>query len=181
MAYAAARLWSSKVCRETATQILVRLASSTDDSVQRAVASVFRLARDCFEVDDSMRAIIESVCSNHSVLTLAAEDLVEAIEDFTSTEPDLVSRVCRELLNVGPEQIGKPGVSSVFVADTLTNIALTLHRQDAYREIGLELFERLIALNIREAQAAIETLDRRPVVTASHRPRRRWRRRPKGR
>ena len=75
MAYAAARLWSSKVCRETATQILVSLASSTDDSVQGAVAGVFRLARDCFEMDDSMRAIIERVCSNQSVLILAAEDL----------------------------------------------------------------------------------------------------------
>ena len=180
MAYAAARLWSSKVCREMVTQILVRLASSTDDSVQRAVASIFRLARDCFEVDDSMRAIIESVCSNHSVLALAAEDLVEAIEGFTGAEPEVVSQVCREVLNVGPEQMGKPGVSWISAADTLTNIALTLHRQDAYREIGLELFEKLIALNIREAQAAIETLDRRPIVTISHRPRRRWRRRSKG-
>jgi hypothetical protein len=177
MAYAAARLWSSKICREMATEILVRLASSTDDSVQRAVASVFRLARDCFDVDDSMRAIIESVCCNHLVLTLAAEDLIEAIEGFTGTEPELVSRVCRELLNVGQGQIGEPGVSWIFVADRLTNIALTLHRQDAYREIGLKLFERLIALNIREAQAAIETLDRRPVLSTSHRPRRRWRRR----
>ena len=110
-------------------------------------------------------------------LTLAAEDLLEAIEGFTGTEPELVSRVCGELLNIGPEEIGKPGASWVFVADTLTNIALTLHRQDAYREIGLALFEKLIALNIREAQAAIETLDRRPILSSSHRPRRRWRRR----
>lgn len=176
LAYAATHLWTSKRCREMATRILCALAASDDGTVQRAVASIFRLTRDYFEIDESMRQILESVCSNPSVLLLGAEDIIPALEGLTGTEPQLVSRVCEAIIKFGPEQISKPGSSWVFVADTLTNIALTLHRQNAYREEGLQLFEQLIALNVREAKDAIELLDRRPIVSTFYQHRRRWRR-----
>jgi hypothetical protein len=162
-----------------ATRILSSLASSDDESVQRAVAGVFRLTRDYFEIDDSMRLIIESVCSNPSVLLFAAEDIIQVLEGITGAEPQLVSRICGDIIKFGRDQIGKPGASWVFVADTLTNIALTLHRQNAYREVGLQLFEQLIALNVREAKDAIELLDRRPIVSALYQHRRRWKRKPR--
>lgn len=176
LAYAATHLWTSKRCREMATRILCTLASSHDETVERAVASIFRLTHDYFEIDENMRLIIESVCSNPSVLLFGAEDIIQALEGLTGTEPQLVSRVCGDIIKFGRDQIGKPGSSWVFVADTLTNIALTLHRQDAYREVGLQLFEQLIALNVREAKDAIELLDRRPIVSALYHHRPRWRR-----
>ena len=176
LAYAATHLWTSKRCREMVTRILCTLAASDDETVQRAVASIFRLTHDYFELDESMQQILESVCSNPSVLLLAAEDIIPALEGLTGTEPQLVSRVCGAIIKFGREQIGKPGTSWVFVADTLTNIALTLHRHHAYREEGLQLFEQLIALNVREAKDAIELLDRRPIVSTLYQHRRRWRR-----
>ena len=124
-----------------------------------------------------MRLIIDNVCSNAPVLLLAAEDLIETLEPLTATEPALVSQVCRDIINFGRDQLNKSGTSWIFVADKLTNIALTLHRQDAYREAGLQLFEQLISLNVREARDAIELLDRRPIVSTNYQQRPRWRRR----
>jgi adenylate kinase family enzyme len=177
LAYAATHLWTSRRCREIATRILSILAASDDESVQRAVASVFQLTRDYFELDTNMRLVIDKVASNPPVLLLAAADLIEALEPFAGTEPKLVSRVCDKILKFGREQINKPGTSWIYVAATLTNIALTLHRQNAYREAGLQLFEQLIALNVREATDAIELLDRRPIVNTDNQRRPRWRRR----
>jgi hypothetical protein len=177
LAYAATHIWTSKRSREIATRILCILAGSDTESVQRAVASIFRLTRDYFELDDNMRMIIDKVASNPPLLLLAAEDLIETLEPLTGTEPKLVSLVCDEILRFGREQINKPGTSWIHVAATLTNIALTLHRQTAYRGAGLQLFEQLIALNVREARDAVELLDRRPVVSANNQHRPRWRRR----
>src|SRR5262249_7086786 len=159
---------------EIATRILSVLAASDNEAVQRAVATLFRITRDHFELDSKMQMIIDKVTSNPPVLLLAAEDLIESLEASTATEPALVSRVCGEILKFGREQMNKPGTSWINVAATLTNIALTLHRQTAYREIGLELFEELIALNVREARDAIELLDRRPIVSSNNQYRRRW-------
>jgi hypothetical protein len=179
LAYAATHMWTSKRYREVATRILCVLAGSENESVQRAVASIFRLTRDYFELDANMRKIIDNVTLNPPLLLLAAEDLVETLEALTGSEPKLVSRVCDEIVKFGSDKINKPGSSWINVAATLTNIALTLHRQAAYRETGLQLFERLIALNVREAKDAIELLDRRPVVSTNNQYRGRWRRRPK--
>jgi hypothetical protein len=124
-----------------------------------------------------MRLVIDNVAANPPVLLLAAEDLIQALEPLTATDAEIVSRICGEIIKLGRDQINKPGTSWIFVADTLTNIALTLHRQHAYREAGLQLFEQLIALNVREAQDAMELLDRQPVVRTTNRHRPRWRRR----
>jgi len=179
LAYAAANLWDTPRCQEIATQILCSLASCEDSMVQRAVAEHFRLRRDTFLLNQNMRIIIESVRSNPRLLLLAAEDLVGAIEPLTGTEPEFVSRVCNDILRFGGEKIGKPGGSWIFVSEAMTSIALTFHRQEAYREVGLELFEQLISLNVREARAALEVLDRKPTRATRHlyRPRRRRRRR----
>jgi len=45
----------------------------------------------------------------------------------------------------------------------LTNIVLTLHRQERTRRDGLALFEQMLSLNLHEAYLALEALDRRLV------------------
>ena len=75
LAYAATHIWTSKRCRENATRILCVLAGSDNKSVQHAVASIFRLTRDNFELDANMRKIIDKVTFNPPLLLLAAQDL----------------------------------------------------------------------------------------------------------
>jgi hypothetical protein len=162
LAYAASYLWVQRRCRAIAAEILVKLSSCPAESVQDAVASVFRWSWDSFELDPGMRQIVQAVCNNKPVLLKAASYLVEMIEPLTATEPEIVSEVCQSLLKAAGSDIGNPATPLAYLAEVLTTIAITLHRQPTHREVGLQIFEELLALNLRETRSALETLDRNP-------------------
>ncbi len=163
LAYGASYLWRSRSCQPVAREILRALASSRDESVQPAVAAVFRLNREDFDLNPAMREIIAVVCESPPVLLRAAVDLVEALAPLTGTEPAMVSQVSQEVLKAGGTQLGSAAATLSLIAETLTNIALTLHRQEEYRHVGLDLFEQLLSLNVQEARYALDLLDRRPT------------------
>jgi hypothetical protein len=177
LAYGASYLWRNSACQPMATTILCTLAASEEHSVQKAVASVFRVNRDEFTLNPPMRQLIEAVRTAPLALHDAALNLVKALEPYTGTEPELVSQVCQDVLKTGSRIIASPASPLALLAETLTNIALTLHRQNAYREVGLALFEQLLSLNVREARYALDLLDRRPVQANVPPPRRRRRKR----
>lgn len=162
LAYAASHLWGDAPCRPMATQVLRELAVSENSSLQEAVARVFFPTEEDFILDSFMREIVEAVRGNPQLLLRAAPDLLDDLAPLAGVEPEIVSRVCRDIVQLGGEQIGDIRSSLTRLADDLTNVALTLHRQLNYREVGLELFENLISLNIREARLALDVLDRRP-------------------
>ena len=179
LAHAASNLCSQRRCRKISADILRVLANSSNEPIQRAVASVFHWNRDNFRLDSGMVQVIQAVCQNQKILLESANDLVEIIEEEKLVEysPQIVVEVFSNLLEIGKE-LTNPARSTVLIAESLTTLSIQLHRQDAYRETGLKLFEKLLALNLRETQAALETLDRRPGKTAvSFRPPRRRRRR----
>jgi hypothetical protein len=130
-----------------------------------------------FALNPFMRQLIEAVRAAPLVLHDAALNLVEALEPYTGTEPELVSGICQDILQTGGPRIANPASPLALLAATLTNIALTLHRQNAYREIGLALFEQLLSFNVREARYALDMLDRRPVQENAPERRRRRRKR----
>jgi hypothetical protein len=180
LAYAASYLWRNRACQPIARDILCALASSTDPSVRKAVAAVFRVNREDLELNAVLRKVIEAVCATQAVLVESALNAVEILAPYASTEPALVSQVCQQVLTVVGPSISRVASSLSMLAEPMTNIALTLHRQDAYREVGLALFEQLLALNVQEARVALEGLDRPPMQRTSPRPIRR-RRRPRSR
>jgi hypothetical protein len=164
LAHAASHLWSEATCRTIATEILYTLASSSNKFVQCAVADVFRwiaASNRKFTLDSGMRRVIHAVCKNQDVLLSSANHLIEVIEieELASSDPELVVKVCKSLVNVGMANSSK---SIAAIADSLTTIAISLHRQNLYREDGLQIFEQLLALNLRETRAALEMLDRKP-------------------
>lgn len=163
LAHAASHLWSQQRCQAIATEILYTLASSSATSIQHAVASVFRWSRDHFDLNPGMVKLIQAVCKNQEVLLEAANDLVEIIEteELVDHNPDVVVEVCQSLVRTGME-LTNPVRATVLIADSLTTLAIKLHRQPAYREVGLEIFEQLLTLNLRETRSALETLDRKP-------------------
>jgi hypothetical protein len=122
--------------------------------------------------------VIEATCSSPAVLVESALNVVEFLGPYTSIEPTLVLQVCQEILTAIGPSISRVASSLSRLAEPMTNIALTLHRQDAYREAGLALFEQLLRLNVQEARAALEVLDRPPMRRTSPGPVRR-RRRPR--
>jgi hypothetical protein len=175
LAFAASHLWPELEDKTMAKEILCLLTSYNDKSIQHAVADVFRCNRENLQLNADMKEVIQAVCSNRLVLLEAATELVDLLIDYTGIEPEFVSKVCRELIRfVGPD-IGNISTSLALLAEPLTNIALTLHRHPDYRDIGLQMFEELISLNIRETRSALDILDRRLLKTTNtpFRPRRR--------
>ncbi len=161
LAQAASYLWEQKNCQKRATTILCTLASSSSSCIQDAVANVFRWNPNDFRLNLEMREIIQAVCKNSSVLVKAAKNLVELLEPETGRELELVSQVCQAILDADTLN-SNASTSLPLVAEKLTKIALTLHRQSSYRERGLCIFEKLLSLNLRETRVALEVLDRKP-------------------
>jgi hypothetical protein len=179
LAHAASHLWVQRRCRAIAAEILYTLASSPTTSIQHAVAKVFRWSRDHFELSSGMSKIIQASCKNQGVLLEAANDLTEIIEveELVENNPEVVVEICQSLVDIGAE-LTNPARATALISESLTTIAIKLHRQPFYREIGLQIFEQLLALNLRETRSALETLDRKPNRPGYYiAPRRRLRRR----
>ncbi|MBM0743959.1 AAA family ATPase [Phormidium sp. CLA17] len=162
-AHAASHLWVQRRCRAIAAEILYTLASSSHASVQHAVAAVFRWSQNKFRLDQGMEKIIQAVCKNQGVLLEAANHLTEIVEaeELVETRPEIVVEVCESLVGIAAE-LSNPARATALIAESLTTIAIKLHRQPSYREVGLKIFEQLLALNLRETRSALETLDRKP-------------------
>ncbi len=182
LAHAAAHGWKEPGVRELATEILCVAASREDHILNHIVAHVLPLPRqERFVVDNHARRIIDAICQKDAVLIHAAANLCEIVAPLTATQPRYVRDVTARIVQAAKRNPNDFAVALADVADALTNIALTLHRQERYREDGLQLFERLLELNLHETRAALELLDRRPQRRTppmeSWRPRRRRRRR----
>lgn len=179
LAHAASHLWVQQRCRTIAAKVLYTLASSSTTSIQHAVAEVFRWSRDHFKLDRGMLKIIRATCKNQGVLLEAVNDLTEIIEaeELVDNNPEVVVEVCQSLIHIGAE-LTNPARATALTAESLTTLAIKLHRQDSYRQAGLQIFEQLLALNLRETQSALEALDRRPFRSGFYSsPRRRLRHR----
>ncbi len=166
LAYGASHLWHGVKSRTMAMEILCCLASHHDKSIQHAVADIFRYNRDQIQLDSQIRKVIQSVSCHRPILLEVAVDLVELLQDYTGIEPELVSEVCQKVIQAGGSDIGNISTSLALLAEPLTNIAITLHRHIEYREVGLQMFEDLISMNVRETHAALEILDRKPMKTS---------------
>jgi hypothetical protein len=171
LAHGASHLWKHVHCRVYAAKVIEGLASSKDPLIVRAVTNLFRLTRDELELNPSIRRIILRITQNRKAILESAEDVLELLSPLSGAEPRLVLQVCNALLRAGRDEIRRYGGSSV--PESLTNIALTLHRQRKFRAAGLKLFESLLEMNVGEAKAALDVLDRNPVTKAvPYRPRR---------
>jgi hypothetical protein len=178
LAHAASHLWTVPRCRAVA-EILYTLAFSANPSIQHAVANVFQWSQKNFRLDAGMLKIIGAVCQNPGLLLESANYLVEIIEaeELVNNHPDVVVEICQSLVALGTE-LTNSSRSVSLVVDSLITTAIELHRHPDYREVGLQIFEGLLALNLRETRAALETLDRRPNRQGFYVPsRRRFRRR----
>lgn len=163
LAHAASFLWVRRECRAIAAEILYTLAASSFPSVRGAVASLFQHYGDRIEFDRGMLKIIEAVYNNKDLLSISAMALLEIIEErgLVDRHPKVVLAVCKKAIDLCKE-LTKLNHDTSHLAPSLTALAIRLHRQPKFRKDGLKLFERLLALNLRETQSALETLDRKP-------------------
>lgn len=162
-AYAARNLFSNVRYRDICTEIMIKLADSPDERIQRAIAHVFGYG-DPLPLNKSMKKLIEAILPNDALLLKAAEALIEGIEPSTTAAPDLVNKICHRLLDASGNQIHNIASSLALLAEPLVRISMTLHRMDSHRLVGLALFERLMDNNVGAARQALYLLDRRPIT-----------------
>lgn len=163
LAYAARNLSSNVRHRDVCTEIMIKLADSPDERIQRAIAHVFGYG-DPLPLNKSMKRLIEAILPNDALLLKAAEALIEGIEPSTTAAPDLVNQICHRVLDASGNQIHNIASSLALLAEPLVRISMTLHRMDSHRLVGLALFERLMDNNVGAARQALYLLDRRPIT-----------------
>ena len=98
---------------------------------------------------------------------LAAQDtmfLVDRLKDLLRQgwKPRLVHAVANILVENAGRGLGDLGTLLSMSAEDLIEIALTLHRLVETRSQGLDLFERLLAIDAHGVNDRLGILDRRP-------------------
>lgn len=164
VAFAASRNWHHLKYQSICTEVLATLSTTEDEITQGAISTVF-LHNEIAPINTDLKGFIETAINNDGILVKSAERLIEGVVDYTAIEPEIVTRICSRVLEVGRDEIKNVGSSYAFVAEPIVSIALTLHRMSPpYREKGLKLFEKLIESDIPEARQALSILDRRPLT-----------------
>lgn len=179
LCYGAADAFDYAHCRARATDILCAVTETDDPDLQAIVEPALYAAHDgAFLMDEHAMRLIETLCRQPSALRVLGAQLIESIAASAGTRPDFVLAVTRSVLDAVGDGVADLAQPLNAAAGSLTSIAITLHRQPGHRKEGLDLFERLQKLGLREAVAALELLDRRPYQRYSvphvyRRPRRR--------
>jgi len=179
LAFAAKELWSEPQHRSLATDIFLDLINDPDDDVLKALADLFRVAKQ-FPADEKTWNILDSVCRYPRILALdSANFILDHLEELLTIDPDRVYKVSRAYVEQIGKDLGHIQTSFSLKSENLINIALTLQRLGGqHRQNGLDLFERLLEIDAWHIRETLVEIDRRPSPSVSPRPRQR-RRRPK--
>jgi hypothetical protein len=175
--FASRYLWAVPRRRELFARALSAIAA---DVPRCPSAAVVNFMNDTPEepLDFETESIIRAILANPACARDVLEQLAQLAETMAGKAPSFAADVLQRILDlVGSELTSGP--LRLRIAGELTSAALTLHRQSdpTSRAKGLALFERLIELDVREADAALEILDRRPTQRGFGYPsRRRYRR-----
>jgi hypothetical protein len=182
LAYGAAVGFEHAHCRARSADILCVIAESDDPELQKLIEPALIPAHDgAYLLDEHAWRLISTVCGRPSAVRQVGSQLLEAIAPSAGVSPAFALESARAVLDIVAESVADLSGPLSSAAGVLTSIAMTLHRQYAFRSEGLALFERLQALGLREAAAALELLDRKPnqQFVYQYPIRRHRRRRPK--
>lgn len=122
------------------------------------------------DLDDLTQRVYRAAARNLDILLPIFSDLGKQIEPMTADEPAFVAEIAKAVVEAPTKQV--ENVLGYGAAEVMTSIALTLHRISGYETVGLDLFEKLLDANLREARAALEVLDRKPTQQIRRRSRR---------
>ena len=152
--------WGEPQLRELVTPLLVRLASIENVDIAEALSPVF-VKTDPLPPDDFTRRLLEAFLKRPSILNVGSGYFViERLKGLLREgwNPILVQTVANTLVgnSMKDTHAARPGDWAGLV-----EIALTLHRLPETRMAGLDLFERLMGLDVYEVPERLKALDRR--------------------
>ena len=173
--FVASLSWTVKRLRATASRVLTTIASLAPTGSTAAVEDFLVDSLDD-PIDSEATEILNAVLANESAISDLIEPMTNIAERNVALTPEISAQIATRVLDIVGEQL-KSDLRKMDISAGLTTIAITLHRQRSFRGVGLSLFERLIELGVREADAALEILDRRATTgLAVYQRRRHYRR-----
>lgn len=153
-----ADLWDEPARRERASALLLRLVPRASGAIAEAAMAVFSSTAPLLW-DEATRQLLRELAEAPTVLASAwLRQLVNQLDQHLPADAALIADVAISLVT----ELAKTGRRTYHeVGDALSRIALSLHRQPTpLRERGLELFERLLELEVDAAQSTLRSLDR---------------------
>ena len=154
--------WHVPALRALTTPLLVRLTLTENGSVAAEALHLIFEKTDPLLADDHTRELLEALLDQPSILAGRGKRvIVDRLKGLLRAgwHPDLVYKVANALIEeVGLERGDIRPYRSV--EGGLVDIALTLHRISETRMCGLDLFERLMAIEIYELNDRLRMIDR---------------------
>ncbi len=171
IAHGAAHLWKEN--NEVLTPIICNLFDMADNHIASALMGVFRVDVS-FPPNKYTRAIIDAIIASPQSLKGTADfHLIEKLIGFLPVEPERVYQICGAIIDQCGKDVANMQTGLSSSAGELIDITLTLQRLHSYRGKGLELFERLLELDVYGIKGVLFDLDRRPFKSQPSMPRRR--------
>ena len=181
-ALSAAYLWQRPEVRPRAAELLTALIGGNGEGVWTAVSELFRLL-DELTPDPATISLLEAMAARPAPAQgRNAVFVAERLATLLPHEGVLVGRVARGLIVDWEKDVGDARSQASLAAQALVDLAVTLHQlSPETRDIGTELFERLLEFDSWEARQTQEEIDNRFREKGRSRrrrlPRRRQRRR----
>ena len=153
--------WFEPALRALTTRYLVQLVATTSIAVEKALSGTFGKV-DQLPADDHTRDFLEALLQRPAVLAEGGHFLIETLKGLLRDgwRPDLVHRITSTLISERAKDLGDIRTAWAGNAGDLADIALTLHRILDTRDLGLELFERLMEVRSYGLDERIMAIDR---------------------
>jgi len=162
--YGAVYAWPTPPRRAIAVELLTRVASTGDQVFDDVLQRFLDDRQRDRTIGKDTQEVLEAIVARAALTRDTTAALLDLLQVHTVESPDLVHRLTLALIGRIGTDFDDASRPFFVYASAITAIAITLHRQPAFRAPGLVLFERLLECDAHEAHAAIEMLDRRPGV-----------------
>ena len=160
--YTFAKAWAEPALRALTTPRLVKLAASGCVKTEKALSGIFGHV-DSLPADEYTRAVLEALLERPATLTQGAYFLVQGLKGLLCDgwNSGLVHRIVSTLVSEWARDLGDVRSAAALDAGEIADIALTLHRIPETKEIGLDLFERLLEVGSYGLDERLNAIDKR--------------------
>jgi hypothetical protein len=151
--------WTS-ASREACTAVLESLALGGGRAEREQITKLLR-PTDAIVDDDSRRLLVALARDPECFLSKHSGPAIEWASTFLHSYPAEVQTLLEGLVVV-LETGAAETQGTRFGLEKLVNLALTMQRLPRYREAGLNIFERLLAVGLYGARSALDEIDAWP-------------------
>ncbi|UQA61779.1 NACHT domain-containing protein [Polyangium aurulentum] len=159
IAFAAAELWTSPEARTLSTTVLLNLIPRAKGDIASALmVAVFRYNQPML-ADKATTTVLDQILTHPGVLAAGGtHKIVTCLSATCAHDPNRVTALCNAWLDeIEDMQDSWSRLSQA--GDELIHIAITLQRMHGHQDAGLDLFERLLKLDLYGIRDVLHEVD----------------------